>query len=43
MIPMQSRHPGAAHEGVRIMTIVGLVMVSAITLYMALQLAELAG
>jgi hypothetical protein len=41
MIPMQSRHPGAAHGGVRIMTIVGLVMVSAITLCMVQQFAEL--
>jgi hypothetical protein len=42
MIPMQSRHPGAAHGGVRIMTIVGLIMVGAIALYMVQQLAELA-
>jgi hypothetical protein len=38
---MQKRHPGASWRR-RIMTIVGLVMVSAITLYMVLQLADLA-
>jgi hypothetical protein len=38
---MAARHPGAPHGGETIMAIFGFLMVSAISLYMAVQIADL--
>jgi hypothetical protein len=39
---MEARHPGAPHGGETIMAIFGFLMVSAVSLYMMTQLADLA-